>query len=190
VRWGRSKNDVGTDIIITRATIVTSSTRSARFNSNTVANLDVLDLIPNFDDNASTFMPQHNWALEDKISDTASLPVMDIATADARLLKVNSDVVLVAQPGHGALFEAYFLDSLKDKGVNLLLLTLVSLLVGEELTISDIVACGNNCARVDCFVSRFPREKVHAQGTVSVCQEFMIDVGCRYTYLDPSTDDG
>jgi len=50
-------------------------------------------------------MPQHYWICEDKVTNAAALPVVHIATADARLFYMNSDIVLVAETRDVSVFE-------------------------------------------------------------------------------------
>lgn len=55
-------------------------------------------------------MPKHNRRRQDEVSDSSSLPVVNITTADASLLDPDSHIVLISQFWDWAILECYVFD--------------------------------------------------------------------------------
>jgi hypothetical protein len=61
-------------------------------------------------------MAENNGRLEDEVPDAAALPVVHVAAADARLLDVDADIVLITQLGDGTVLKADVFDGLENEG--------------------------------------------------------------------------
>lgn len=69
---------------------------NARFNGNTIAQLDILHFASHLNHSPCALVPQHNWALENKVANPPALPVVHVAATDASLLYLHSNIVLVS----------------------------------------------------------------------------------------------
>jgi hypothetical protein len=92
--------------------MIASPARNTRFNSNSVANLDVLDLAAYLDDGSSALVTKDDGAFKNKIPDAPTLPVVDIAATDASLLNVNSNIVLITETWDRTFLERHVSDGL------------------------------------------------------------------------------
>ena len=60
-------------------------------------------------------MSQDNRAVEDEVADASTLPIMNIAAADSRLLNVDAHVVLIAETGNRTVLERHIPDGLENE---------------------------------------------------------------------------
>lgn len=68
-------------------------------------------------------MAQDHGAVEDKVADATLLPEVDVAAANASLLDVDADIVLIAEGGDLTVLERDVLDGLEDESVVLYLVS-------------------------------------------------------------------
>jgi hypothetical protein len=110
-----SKDRVGAEVVRAATAIVTMSAWNARFDSNTVAKLDIFDGGTDLNDDSSALVPKSDWRCEYKIADPSSLPVVDVAHADPGLSDLNDHIVRVLDLRTGYILNANIFKSSKHK---------------------------------------------------------------------------
>ncbi len=91
------------------------SARDARLNGHPIPHFDILDLASDLDNCAGALMAQHDGAVQDKVADAATLPVVNVATANTGLLNMDAHIVLVPQLWYLSVFKRDGLDRLQNK---------------------------------------------------------------------------
>lgn len=106
MRRRRSKDSVCAEIVSSRAAKVTPPAGYTRLDGHAVADLHIPHSATRLDDDARTLVAEDDWGLEDEVADAATLPVVHVTAANASLLDVDADVVLVAELRNRAVLEA------------------------------------------------------------------------------------
>lgn len=61
-------------------------------------------------------MTKNNWAFQDEISNSPSLPVVYITSTNSSLLNMNSYIMIVSEFWNFSVLDGNILDRMEDKG--------------------------------------------------------------------------
>ena len=115
MRRASSKGDVGAEVVVTSSTVIAAAAGYAGLDGYALAYLNVADLAASLNDNAGAFVTEDHGAGDDEFTNAASLPEVDVASADACALDVDSDMVLVGQDRDAPVFERHILNGLENE---------------------------------------------------------------------------
>ena len=111
-RRGREEDDVRAEIISSTLAELTFSAGLSRLHGHAVTDLQILDILSDFDNRTPGFMSQNERIFNDKIADSSGLIIMQIRTAHAYIFHLHQDFIIlglrdralldlaVFQPGH------------------------------------------------------------------------------------------
>ena len=98
IPWRRGREDgVIAQIVRASAAVIAPSAWHTGFNGYAITNFEILDLRSNLDNCSRTLVTENDRAVENKVPDSSTLPVVDIATADAGLCYMDTNFMLVGK---------------------------------------------------------------------------------------------
>ena len=101
-RRGGEEDDVRAQVVLALAAKLAVAAGLARLQRDAIAHLQVRDVLADLDHNAARLVTQHERRLDDEVADRARLIVVQVAAADAHILQLYKDFVVLRR-GDGAL---------------------------------------------------------------------------------------
>lgn len=117
IPWRRgSEYSVCAQVVRPTAAVVAMSAWHSWLDCYSVARLDIFHFAADFDDCAGALVAEDDWAVEDEVAYSSSLPVVNVRAANSGLVNVYSDVVLVAELRNWSVLEGYIFDGSEHEG--------------------------------------------------------------------------